>query len=84
MFGEHPVLTPTRISRRQLPDEGGVVSASISWVERFAWLSQQPGADICLLCILPRGHHFLFWLREHLRVSSPEKPFLQPRMLGER
>lgn len=84
MFGEHPVLTPTRISRRQLADEGGVVSASISWVERFAWLSQQPGADICLLCILPRGHHFLFWLREHLRVSSPEKPFLQPRMLGER
>lgn len=75
---EYPVLTPMVISRRQLPNEEGVVSAFISWVERLAWLSQQPGADVCLLCILPRGHHFLFWLKEHLRVSSPEKSFLQP------
>lgn len=75
---EHPVLTPTGISRRQLPNEGGVVSAFISWVERFAQLSQQPGADVCLLCILPRGHSFLFWLEECLGVSSPEKSFLHP------
>lgn len=57
--------------------EGGIVSAFISWVERLAWLRQQPVADVCLLCILPGGHHFLFWLEEHLWVKSPEKSFLQ-------